>query len=125
MQKITVNLIVDSIEDALPFWVDRLGFHKTVEVPQGGRLAFVILDAEGVELMLQTRASLEEDVPDIAAAQYRSVLYIRVSALDPIREALEGWPCAVPERTTDYGARELIVRDPSENVVFFAERTTP
>jgi hypothetical protein len=27
----------------------------------------------------------------------------------------------VPERTTFYGARELIVRDPAGNVVFFAE----
>ncbi len=57
MIKITPNLIVDRIEDCLPFWVDRLGFETTVQVPQGDRLGFVILKRELIELMLQSRAS--------------------------------------------------------------------
>ena len=31
MKKLTPNLIVDKIEDSLPFWVDRLGFEKMCE----------------------------------------------------------------------------------------------
>jgi uncharacterized glyoxalase superfamily protein PhnB len=123
MKKLTPNLIVERIEDCLPFWVQRLGFTKAVEVPDGDRLGFVILQRDAVEVMLQTRASLAKDVPAIAgeAGDARaSVLYLEVEDLAKIREALDGWPPVVPERTTFYGARELIVRDPAGNVVFFA-----
>ncbi len=104
MKKLTPNLIVNKIEDSLPFWIDRLGFEKTVEVPEGRQLGFVILQRGDVELMLQSRASLGKDVPAIAEAAYRSVLYIEVANLAPIRKALSGWPPAVAERTTPYGA---------------------
>ena len=120
MKKLTPNLIVNSIEDCLPFWVDRLGFEKMVEVPDGPRLGFVILQRDALELMLQSRASLEKDGAAIAAGPHRAVLYIEVEDLATIRRALEGWPRAAPERTTFYGARELIVRDPEGHVIFFA-----
>jgi catechol 2,3-dioxygenase-like lactoylglutathione lyase family enzyme len=119
MNKLTPNLIVDSIEKSLPFWVDRLGFEKTVEVPEGDRLGFVILRRGPLELMLQSRASLEKDVAPIAEGNHRAVLYFEVADLGPIRTALEGWSRVVPERTTFYGAREIIVRDPDGHVVFF------
>jgi catechol 2,3-dioxygenase-like lactoylglutathione lyase family enzyme len=122
MPSITANLIVASIEACLPFYVDRLGFDKTVEVPHAGALGFVILLWGEVELMLQSVASLAEDVPAVAAEAFRAALYISVDELAPIRAALDGWPRVVPERTTFYGAREIIVRDPAGNVVAFASR---
>mgnify|MGYP003375237976 CR=1 FL=1 len=124
MKKLTANLIVDRIEDCLPFWVDRLGFAKTVEVPEseseGAALGFVILVHGSVEVMLQSRASMLKDVAEVAPGPHRSSLYLEVDDLGPIRTALTGWPLVVPERTTFYGARELIVRDPAGNFVYFA-----
>lgn len=120
MNKLSPNLIVESIEDCLPFWSQRLGFEKILDVPHEGRLGFVILKRGGVEVMLQTRASLGSDVPPIAEGPHRSVLYVEVEDLAPIRVALEGLPLVVPERTTFYGARELIVRDPAGHVIFFS-----
>jgi uncharacterized glyoxalase superfamily protein PhnB len=120
MKKLTPNLIVESVEDCLRFWVDRLGFEKTVEVPEGERLGFVILKRGELELMLQSRASLQKDVPAIADGAHRAVLYFEVADLSAIRTALEGWPRATPERSTFYGTREIIVRDPAGHVVFFA-----
>jgi catechol 2,3-dioxygenase-like lactoylglutathione lyase family enzyme len=124
VNSITCNLIVPSIEDSLPFYVDRLGFERTVEVPHEGKLGFVILKRGALELMLQSRASVAGDVPAIAGDTYRSALYIEVDKLAPIRTALKGWPLVTPERTTQYGAREIIVRDPAGNVVAFASRET-
>lgn len=117
---LTPNLIVENIEAQLPFWVERLGFTKTVEVPHGSGLGFVILVKDGAEVMLQTRASLTDDVAPLAGGAHRTTLYVRVPDLDAIRTALEGWPQVVPERTTFYGAREIIVRDPAGNAVFFS-----
>ena len=43
MKKLTPDLIVPRIETCLPFWMDRLGFEKLDEVPEGNELGFVIL----------------------------------------------------------------------------------
>jgi catechol 2,3-dioxygenase-like lactoylglutathione lyase family enzyme len=124
MKSIVSNLIVPSIEDCLPFYVERLGFEKTVDVPHGDKLGFVILRRGPLELMLQSRASVADDIAALAKDSFRAALYIEVDQLDPIRKALTDWPRVVPERTTLYGAREVIVRDPAGNVVLFASRET-
>ena len=122
MQKLTPVLYVEEIEPALPFWVDRLGFEKTAEVPQGDRLGVVILQKGGVEVMYQTRASVEHDVPALAGTPMGgSLLFIQVEDLDAVARALEGVEPVVPRRKTFYGADELIVREPAGNVVTFAQ----
>ena len=35
VKRITPVLLVKEIEPLIPFWVDRLGFAKTIEVPDG------------------------------------------------------------------------------------------
>ncbi len=122
MKSLTPNLIVERIETCLPFWVERLGFEKTVEVPEGDQLGFVILERGDVQLMLQSQDSLAKDVPAIAGGPYRTVLYIKVADLEPIRAGLDGWPKIVEERMTFYGAREMVVDDPVGNRVFFASK---
>lgn len=117
--KVSPNLIVDSIEACLPFWIDRLGFEKDVEVSHEGALGFVILRRGEAEIMLQSRASLAVDLPPLEPGAHRCTLYFTVPNLEPIRAALAGYPLVVPERTTFYGARELIVKDPAGNGVCF------
>lgn len=123
MKKLTPNLIVDRIEDVLPFYL-RVGFEKTMDLEHEGALGFVILHHGTVELMLQSRASVAADVPPLADGPHRTMLYIEVDRLAPIREALGTTPLVVPERTTFYGAREILVKDPAGNVVAFASRET-
>ncbi len=122
MKKLTPVLYVEQIEPVLPFWEDRLGFTRAAEVPAGGRLGFVILQKDGVEVMYQTRASVENDVPALATTPMRgALLFIEVADLDAVARALEGVEPVVPRRTTFYGADELIVREPAGNVVTFAQ----
>jgi hypothetical protein len=63
IKRMTPILTVESIELSLPFWIDGLGFQKTNEVPTEAGLGFVSLEKDGVELMLQTRSSVEADLP--------------------------------------------------------------
>lgn len=122
MKKLTPVLYVEEIEPVLPFWVDRLGFTKTVEVPEGDRAGFVILQKDGVEVMYQTRASVQGDVPALADTPMGgALLFIEVEDLDAVARALEGVEPVVPRRKTFYGADELIVREPAGNVVNFAQ----
>lgn len=122
LRRLSPNLIVDAIEPCLAFWVDRLGFTRIADVPHGDRLGFVLLQRDGVELMLQSLASVADDVAPLQGESFRASLYLEVADLAPIRRALEGVPRVVPERRTFYGADEIIVRDPAGNVVAFAHR---
>ena len=123
--KITPVLMVDSIEASLPFWIDRMGFTKTVEVPEGDHLGFTILVHEEGELMLQTIESVRKDTPQFTPnGDSSSVgLFIEVSDFSDILARLEGYPIAMPERTTFYGMREIGVKEPSGHIVVFSARS--
>lgn len=122
MKKLTPVLYVHEIESALPFWIDRLGFEITAEVPEGDRLGFVILKKGNVEVMYQTKESVQKDIPELADSPTEGTfLFIEVDDLDAVAAALQGIEPVIPRRTTFYGADELIVREPAGNVVTFAQ----
>src|SRR5215475_9247579 len=114
--KLTPVLIVDEIEKSLPFWVDRMGFEKTVDVPDGDRLSFVILVSKGAEVMLQTIESVRKDEPKfLPKPGSTTALFIEVDDFEATRKRLEGYPIALAERNTFYGMREIGVFDPAGN----------
>ena len=121
MKKLTPILAMEAIEPTLPFWVDALGFEKTVEVPHGEALGFVILVKDGYEVMLQTIASIHADVPATAPPPGGSVLFLEIEDLSAIENAVAEYELLVPRRKTFYGAEEIFVREPGGNVVGFAQ----
>src|SRR5687767_2660640 len=121
MKKLTPILVVEAIEPSLPFWVDALGFAKTVEVPHEDALGFVILEKDGYEVMLQTIASMKADVPSTVPPAGRSVLFLEIEDLSAIEKAVAEYELLVPRRKTFYGAEEIFVREPGGNVVGFAQ----
>jgi len=124
--KITAVLLVDSIEKSLPFWVDRMGFTKTVDVPEGEGLGFAIVVRDGAELMLQTIESVRKDAPQFVppSAGYNMGLFIEVNDFADVLKRLEGYPIALEERTTFYGMREIGVREPGGHIVIFAAQSS-
>jgi hypothetical protein len=121
MKKLTPILVVEAIEPCLPFWVDALGFTKTVEVPHGDALGFVILERDGYEVMLQSTASMKADVPATLPPPGGSVLFLEIEDLRAIETAVAEFELLVPRRKTFYGAEEIFVREPGGNVVGFAQ----
>jgi glyoxalase/bleomycin resistance protein/dioxygenase superfamily protein len=123
MKKLSPVLVVDEIEPCLSFWVDRLGFEKTAEVPEGSKLGFVILRKDDVEVMYQSRESVEKDVPAMLPERggHSIGLFIEVSDVGAIERALEGWEIILPRRRTFYGMDEVGVREPGGNAVIFAQ----
>jgi uncharacterized glyoxalase superfamily protein PhnB len=121
VRKLTPVLYVEEIEPCLDFWY-RLGFEKTAEVPEGDRLGFAILKKDVVKIMYQTRASVGNDIPVLKEAPAKgSFLFIEVDDVDEIDRLLGGANYVIPRRKTFYGADEVIVREPSGNVVAFAQ----
>ena len=123
LKKITPVLYVEEIEPCMNFWIDRLGFEKTAEVPDGGKLGFVALQKGNVEIMYQTFASQKKDTTTVSAeiSGGHTFLYVEVDHLDSVIQAMKGADIAVPVRTTFYGARELGVKDPAGHIIVFAE----
>jgi hypothetical protein len=121
IQKATPLLRVERIEPSLPFWVDRLGFHKVTEVMEGDSLGFVILTKGHVEIMLQSRASLAKDLPLLSVgALAPAVVYLGVTNLEEITSKLHTSEIVVPKRTTYYGMEEVWVREPGGHVIGIA-----
>jgi uncharacterized glyoxalase superfamily protein PhnB len=94
-----------------------------VEVPDGDRLGFVILEKDDLEVMYQSFASAAKDAPTIAKdiEGGRAFLYVEVERLDPFIGAAKNADVVLPVRTTFYGAKEIGLKDPAGHVVVFAE----
>ena len=119
--KITPVLIVDAIEPLLPLW-EAIGFNRTAEVPHGDRLGFVILAAEGAEVMYQNVESVRADEPRALEDRGASALFVEVADLDALAAKLpKGTNIIVPRRTTPYGATETFIRDAAGNTIIFAQ----
>jgi uncharacterized glyoxalase superfamily protein PhnB len=123
VNKLTPVLFVKEIEPVLPFWMEGLGFKKTVEVPEGNKLGFVILEKDGVEVMYQTYASVEKDLPTIAGDVRKgpTFLYVQVESLEQVKAAVGKAEVYLPERKTFYGAAEIGVKDPAGHFITFAQ----
>jgi uncharacterized glyoxalase superfamily protein PhnB len=123
VKRITAVLCVEEIEAALGFWVERLGFEKTIEVPDGDVLGFVSLQKGSAEVMYQTYASTEKLDPGMAEAARKcaTFLYIEVDDLDAVLAAMKGVAMVKAVDTTFYGMREFMVREPGGHYVTFAQ----
>ena len=121
VRKVTPILQVDRIEPSLPFW-RSLGFTVAAEVPHEDRLGFVILQRDGIELMIQSVESMRADdarlAPERATATY---LFVEVEDLEAVRRSLVDAELLIGPRDTFYGLREIFVREPGGNVVGIAQ----
>ncbi len=121
MKILTPVLMVNEIEPSIPVW-EALGFVKTMEVPQGGRLGFVGLASGSIQIMYQTRESVIKDVPELADFPVsEAALFIEVDDIEAVAAALGDTEYVVARRMTFYGADEIIVREPGGNLVTFAK----
>ena len=125
VKRITPVLLVKEIKPLIPFWVDRLGFTKAVEVPDGNKLGFVIFQKGSAEVMYQTYSSVEKDAPPSMSSEARkgpTYLYIEVDNLDSVLAAMKEAPMVMAVRTAFYGMKEFAVQDPGGHFVTFAQQ---
>jgi uncharacterized glyoxalase superfamily protein PhnB len=124
VKRITAVLLVQEIEPLIPLWVDRLGFTKTVEVPDGNKLGFVAFQKGSAEVMYQTYASVKKDAPkevSETAGKGPTYLYMEVDNLNAVLIAMKDVKMVMPVRTAFYGMREFSVQDPGGHFITFAQ----
>ncbi len=125
VRRLTPLVSVDAIEPCIPFWTEALGFEKGPAVPGESGLGFLILNRGPAQLMYQTVASIEDDLPALAEEMsgQTNMLFIEVTDLDGFIERLDAVsaPVVVPRRKTFYGSDEIFVRAPCGTIVGLAE----
>ena len=124
VKKITPLLFAQELEPSIQFWAEKIGFQKTIEVPEGNKIGFVLLEKNGLELMYQSFASVDKDNAAIGAAVRKgpSFLYIEVADIDAALAAIEGAEIVMPMRTTFYQSKEFGVKDPVGHYLIFAQQ---
>jgi uncharacterized glyoxalase superfamily protein PhnB len=122
VSKMTTNLYTDDVAACVRFWVDRLHFEKTMEVPEGRNLAFAALKKGNLELMYGSYSSLNKDAVT-ARAYHRgtSFLFLEVEDVDSVFAAMTGAAIVSPIHLTPYGATEFTVKDPAGHLITFAQ----
>jgi len=120
--KITTVLVVESVERSLEFWVGRMGFAETVEVPEGDKVGFAILEKGGAEVMLQSASGVEKEDPKFSLIGTSAMLFVEVDDWADTKKRLEGHPIAKAEHVTFYGMREIGVFEPGGHLVVFAAK---
>lgn len=126
-------LIVANCEPTKKFFVDRLGFQIVTEMPQGETLGFVMLVKDGVTLMIQSHASVIDDVGEDAAREMNETisargavgLYIQINDVEQLVPSIADTDVIVPLRKTFYGMHEIMIREPGGHAVTFASPLSP
>ena len=120
--RLTANLYTDNVAACAKFWVDRLHFEKTAEVPEPGGLAFAVLQKGKIEVMYGSYQSLDQE-PRVAGSYQRGTgfLFIEVDDLDAVLSAMQDLPKVAEVHKTFYGATEFTVKDPGGHLLTFAQ----
>jgi len=108
-------------------WFMKVGFTVFVDIPEDDHLGFVLLEKDGVQVMVETRANKRE--PDALRMRMKdnrnAILFIEVDDLDAVIAKLEGSKVLVPRHKTFYGAEEQSYLEPGGNIVTFAKFDRP
>jgi uncharacterized glyoxalase superfamily protein PhnB len=124
VNKSTPILHVKSVEPSLKFWTERFGFRKTIEVPEGDHIGFVALQNDAVEVMYQTYSGMQADAANPLAKavdQGPSFLFMEVSDIKAVSDALKGTEIVQPIHDTFYGSKEIVVKEPGGHFVIFSQ----
>ena len=121
----TTNLMVESVDKAIAFYKDILGFTVVVSVPgKNDELQFAILSKDGLSLMLQERRNFIEECPilDVERVHPSVSLYIMVdNFLELYEEIRRRHPIYTELHTSFYGAKEFALTDADGYVLTFTE----
>jgi len=126
IKKMTATLYTEDVAACVRFWVDRLHFEKTVEVPDGAKIAFAALQNGPIELMYGSYASLDGEAATARAyTKGTSFLFVEVEEVDSVFAVMADAPIVAPIHKTFYGATEFTVKDPAGHLITFAQFGNP
>jgi len=135
MNKLTPNLMVKDVKEAVEFYKNNLGFQLVMavpetqdgvltEIPKDKKVVYALMKNGNVEIMFQSEKSLKEDVPAFANTHIGASvsLYIEIENLEDFYNKIIGKVEIVKDLfTTWYGMKEFYISDNNGYILCFAE----
>ncbi len=133
---LTPNLMVEDVNDTIRYYLKILGFSLVMAVdeeknihlsglPEGKTAIYAQLSRDSVEVMVQRRDSLAEDIPALEnhPISASASLYITVTDIEELyREIHAKADCVKKLETTWYNMREFYIQDINGYILGFAEQ---
>lgn len=123
-KSMTSNLMVESVDEAIAFYQNILGFSVVASVPgKNNELQFAILSKDNLMLILQEKSNLIEEYPILNTPKvHPSIsLYIAVDDFDALEDIKGKYPINTELHTSFYGAKEFAITDTDGYVLTFTE----
>lgn len=124
-ENVTINVMVKHVLETVQFYENKLGFQKTLSVPEQGEiLDFAIVAKDNISLMFQEQNNLTNEYPTLKMDEIRPMftLFINVSDAPKLYEDLKGKvEIAAELHKTFYGKNEFAIFDNNGNILTFAE----
>ena len=124
MKELVPNMMVPSVDDAIRYYRDTLGFELAMANPSEAPHEWAMLSHGGVSVMLQSRDSLVAELPAFAdrAPGAGCTFFITMQGVEDYhRRVKDSAHVLVEPHKTPYGATEFVVEDPNGYVLYFAE----
>lgn len=119
-------LFVDRVEPTRD-WFMKVGFTVFVDIPEDDHVGFALMEKDGVQVMVETRANKieAEALRARMQASRNAFVFIEVDDLDAVVAKLEGSTVVVPRHKTFYGSEEQTYEEPGGHLVTFARFDRP
>ncbi len=136
MKKITPNLMVEDVNRTVEFYKDVLGFEFVFGVPEGSQeevtswpeewsLDFAMMKCGTVEIMVQARRSLTEELPELKGKEIGGsvTFYIEIDGIQEWYERTRNKATIIKDlHTTFYGMQEFYIQDCNGYILALAEK---
>ena len=126
LKKLTPNLMVKDVNKTIQFYEETLGFAVIVTVPQNGEFNWALVKCGDVDLMLQKRESLIEEIPALKDKEIGGslTLYIEATDIEALFNKVKDKVAVVQDlHTTFYGKKEFSIEDCNGYVLAFSQRS--
>jgi lactoylglutathione lyase len=126
-KKLTPNLLVANVERSLAFYVDTLGFSRSMTVPEQSPFVFAAVTSGSIEIFVNDAATAVKEYPAFVGKPIGATgtMFIEVEGVDAIHDRLKSHvKIVMPIVTQFYGMREFAIEDPDGYVITFAERVS-
>ena len=124
-KKLTPNLLVANVERSLAFYVDTLGFSRSMTVPEQSPFVFAAVTSGSIEIFVNDAATAVKEYPAFVGKPIGATgtMFIEVEGVDALHDRLKARvKIVMPIVTQFYGMREFAIEDPDGYVITFAER---
>ncbi len=125
LKKLTLNFVVDDVSKTIGFYQEILGCFELVETdPKTGDIEWALMRCEDLEIMFQSKRSLQARIPEFADIRTGGsiIIYIEVDNIEYLYAWIKDKIKIIEDiHMTPYKMKEFIIQDCNGFILTFAQ----